>query len=565
MRENEQQTRHAVRTREPAASRMLLEAQQALTEGRWAQASHRFEAAVTTEETPEALEGLGAASWWLEDVPTVLASRERAYRLFRERGDHIGAGRVAVELGFDYAVFKAEMAVSNGWFLRAHRWLDDLDPVPEQVWLVLREAELAYHTASDMERTRRLAVDAKELAVRLGVLDLELMGLALEGLAMVGMGKVPEGMRRLDEATAAAVAGDMQDLKSVAATCCFMIFACERVGDVDRASQWCDQFMEFCRRMDMQPYLAFCRAHHASVLIARGRWNEAEDLLIRSRQELRARIAWSMTVHERLGELRRRQGRLEEADESFARAYPRPGGVLGAARVALNRSKLDVALDLAEGMLRRLPERDRVERVATLELLAWIRCASGDVAGAEKAVGELEAVAKIVGADGLVALARHVRGHVALAAADAEAATNYLQDALDLYERVRLPFEVAIVRMDRSRALRALGRTEAAVEQARRASDSLRSLGAELEAGRAEAVVRELRGTEAPTHGTGGLSPRETEVLKLLSRGLSNQEIADELVLSRHTVRRHISNILTKLAVPSRTAAVAYALERKLV
>ncbi len=174
-------------------------------------------------------------------------------------------------------------------------------------------------------------------------------------------------------------------------------------------------------------------------------------------------------------------------------------------------------------------------------------------------------MAKIVGADGLVALARHVRGHVALAAADAEAATNYLQDALDLYERVRLPFEVAIVRMDRSRALRALGRTEAAVEQARRASDSLRSLGAELEAGRAEAVVRELRGTEAPTHGTGGLSPRETEVLKLLSRGLSNQEIADELVLSRHTVRRHISNILTKLAVPSRTAAVAYALERKLV
>lgn len=110
----------------------------------------------------------------LEDAPTVLASRERAYRLFREQGDRLAAGRLATELGYDYAVFRAELAVSNGWLQRTHRFLDDLDPVPEQVWLALREAELAYHTEGDMERVRRLAVQAKELAGRLGLLDPEI-------------------------------------------------------------------------------------------------------------------------------------------------------------------------------------------------------------------------------------------------------------------------------------------------------------------------------------------------------------------------------------------------------
>jgi len=61
------------------------------------------------------------------------------------------------------------------------------------------------------------------------------------------------------------------------------------------------------------------------------------------------------------------------------------------------------------------------------------------------------------------------------------------------------------------------------------------------------------------------LTPREAEVLEVLTRGLSNQQIADELVVSRHTVRRHLSNIFTKLGVASRTAAVAHALERELV
>ncbi|CAN5877818.1 hypothetical protein BH23ACT12_BH23ACT12_11800 [soil metagenome] len=335
LRDSEHQAPHVGGLSTPPTA-TLVDAGRALDTGRWAEARHRFETALQEGETPEALEGLGAAAWWLDDAPTVLTSRGRAYRL-RQRGDDLGEGRMATELAFDHAVFKAEMAVSNGWFQRAHRLLDGLAAAPEQVWLALREAEIAYHTAGDMDHTKRLAVEARVLAARLGLLDLEMMGLALEGLALVGMGDVAEGMRNLDEATAVAVAGDMRDLKAVAATCCFMVFACERVRDVDRADQWCQQISDFCRRNDMAAYMAFCQAHQASVLTARGRWVEAEQQLSRCLEELRTWIGWSLTVFERLGELRRRQGRLAEADELFERAHPHPAGVLGTARTALDR------------------------------------------------------------------------------------------------------------------------------------------------------------------------------------------------------------------------------------
>lgn len=541
----------------------LVTAWNALDLGRWEHARGDFESALAIAETAEALEGLGAAAWWLEDVPLVLASRERAYRLFRGQDDRLGAGRMATELGFDYAVFKLEMAVSSGWFQLAHQLLDDQGGVAERVWLALREAELAYHTAGDMDQTRLLAMRAKELASGTGLRDLEMMSLALEGLALVGLGQMPAGMRLLDGATAAAVSGDMGDLKAVAATCCFMVFACERVRDVDRASQWCDQLMSFCRRNDMRAYLAFCRAHQASVLVERGRWAEADEQLASCREALRAHVAWSLTVFERLGELRRRQGRLAEAREEFARAFPHPGGVLGAARVAIDEGAFDVALDLAEKLLRRTPARDRVERVAALEVLVRARCAAGQVNAAEGSASELASVAEMVGTPCLLASASHCRGLVALASGDAARANDHLRDALDRYERAGLPYEASVVAIDRATALRAVDRTDAALTEARHALGVLRELGAIRQAERAETMVQELADAPEDASVAGVLSPRETQVLDLLAHGLSNQQIADELTLSRHTVRRHVSNVLTKLGVDSRTAAAAHAVEHK--
>ena len=86
----------------------------------------------------------------------------------------------------------------------------------------------------------------------------------------------------LDEATAAAVGGELEDPDAITTTCCALIDACKRVRDFNRAGQWCDQVKEFCERWSAQLTFAACRAHYADVLIWRGAWAEV-------RKEMRGR------------------------------------------------------------------------------------------------------------------------------------------------------------------------------------------------------------------------------------------------------------------------------------
>jgi DNA-binding NarL/FixJ family response regulator len=83
-------------------------------------------------------------------------------------------------------------------------------------------------------------------------------------------------------------------------------------------------------------------------------------------------------------------------------------------------------------------------------------------------------------------------------------------------------------------------------------------LGAEPDA----ATVRRLLRT--PGAIAGGLTAREVEVLRLLAAGKTNRDIAVELVISEHTVARHIQNIYAKIGVSSRAAATAFAFEHDL-
>ena len=535
----------------------------AVARAAWVEAREHFVGALDEVETPEALEGLGVAAWFLDDAPVVFDAREGAYRLYRERGDRQAAARIAAFLAMDYGLLRGEDAVSQGWFQRAERLLEGMGPTPEHGFLALQAGVMAIDAMNDTVAARQAATQVIEIGRTLEITDLEMTGLALEGIAMVSDGEVEEGMRRLDEATAAAIGGEMQDPLMIGLTSCYMMFACERVRDLDRAAQWCERVKEYCRRVGLRFLLSICRVHYASILITRGDWAGAEEELVPVVEEMvetMPGIAHDGII--RLADLRLRQGRMEEAEDLLSRADFHAFGQLGLASVALERADHAVAANKAERFLRQVPEENVTERAAGIEILVRARVALGDVAGAEAALVELRSVAESVGTPLLRAAANAAEGVVAVASKAHDRGRRLLEDAVDLYRREAAPYDEARARMDLAGSLAALGREEEAAPEAEKALISFQKVGALLDAERAENLVAELRqaaSTDDESGAPGSLTGREVEIMRLVADGLSNREIADRLVLSQHTVKRHVSNILTKLGVSSRAAAVAKA------
>src|SRR5918994_1926234 len=190
----------------------------------------------------------------------------------------------------------------------------------------------------DTATARQLGAQARELAGLLGAVDLQMLAQASLGLAIVCEGNIAEGMRLLDEATAAAVSGEMTDPDAIVTTCCYLISACERVRDHDRAAQWCARAIRLADRWSYRFMFAYCRTHYAGVLIWRGAWPEAE-------------------------------AELETATSELAATFPAMA---------------------AEGIAR-LAEH-RVERVDGLELLARAQAAHGDHGPAVRTMAELQAI-----------------------------------------------------------------------------------------------------------------------------------------------------------------------------
>ncbi|HEV2129023.1 MAG TPA: hypothetical protein VGR22_10430, partial [Thermomicrobiales bacterium] len=174
---------------------------------------------------------------------------------------------MAIELGLDFYVFRGDLAGAGGWLQRAHRLLDGIAPSPERGWLELWEAHIALLEHNDVAFAKRACSEILALAESLDVVDLEILALALSGLALVNEGRVDDGMRRLDEATTAALAGEMRDVDAVVTACCYHIYACEHVRDVPRAIAWCERAEDVSRRWSYRSMFAFCRCHYAAVLI----------------------------------------------------------------------------------------------------------------------------------------------------------------------------------------------------------------------------------------------------------------------------------------------------------
>jgi DNA-binding CsgD family transcriptional regulator len=527
----------------------------ALASGDWEDACAAFEEAIAATDSPDALDGLGRALWWLRDERGAVVQRERAYAGFRRDGDLRRAARVALWLAREYDIAFDNGAASRGWLARAERLLRDVAPGAEQGWLALVRSE----SARDAGTAAALAQEALDVALAADDADLELRALAQLGLAEVTLGAVDVGLGRLDEAMAGATSGEPADLETFADICCTLMLACERAGDSERPQQWSAVLDEFVRAHDHVTLLAFCRTCCADVYAANGRVDAAEVELEAAVRELDAAGQRSRCIppSARLAEIRVHQGRFDEAERLLE-------GLEGEAEAVQARVSLRLAQGNAEAagavLLRRIDELgwDNLVAAPLLAQLVQARIDEGHLDAATAAADALDRIGGVPGRERVVALAVASRGRIARAEGR-EDASELLLEAVNRFAALGSRLDAARTRLELARAL-ATGSPDVAVDIARHARTELDALGAVREADAAAALMRSLgaKGRAGP-RAVGLLSRRETEVLRLLGEGLTNREIAERLFISPKTAEHHVGRIYVKLGVRTRAEAAAYA------
>jgi len=306
------------------------------------------------------------------------------------------------------------------------------------------------------------------------------------------------------------------------------------------------------------PFHGICRVHRGEILCLRGAWEEAEAEIRTAGDELAAFKPRSAgEAFAALGELCRRRGDFAGAEEAFRRARelggdPQPGLAL----VRLAQGDATAASTALRGALADT-SRSPIERAQLLAAQVEAALTTGDVALAQDAVGELCSIAEGLDRPAAYARARLARGAVRLANNDLSSAMADLRAACAIWRDLGLPYEEAQTRLLIGAAAKELGDEEGATLEIQAACIGFERLGAGADLSRATAF---LDGAPRPA----GLTAREVDVLRLVAAGRTNREIAAELVISEHTVGRHVQNIFTKLGVSSRAAATAFAVEHHL-
>lgn len=526
----------------------------ALASGDWEGARVAFETALDDVSVPAAHEGLARALWWLHDTDGAIAEMERAYAAYRESKDVRRAAACALWLAREFSAAYGHDAVSGGWLARAEGLLLETGNLPEQGWLALCRAE----RADAPEDIRHHASEALEVARRLGDADLETAALIRQGYAEVASGSVEAGMSKVDEALAAATGGEVRGLETIGDVVCVGIAACELAADWQRIEQWGQAVQGWITSHENVAVLGFCYACCSEMFIASGEWEEADGMLAEGLGAMRAANLQARCVHPaaKLAELRIAQGRLEEAGQLLAGYEELAESTHALAALYLANGETAMAAAVLHRRLNAIGDNN-VLAAPFLSLLVEVQLGQGDPSAAGDTARRLEGVADASSLPRIDAMSRFARGRVAAATGD-PAAPDILGAAIAAFASQHLPLDAARARLDFARAIEG-AQPEVAVGEARTALTEFERLGAPREADAAAAFLRE-RGVAGRTgpKGLELLSRREREVLGLLGEGLTNAEIAARLFISTKTAGNHVSNVLAKLSLRSRTEAAAY-------
>lgn len=537
------------------AANLLDSGRAAYTERSWAEAHALLSEADRGEAlgSPD-LDLLAVCAYMIGREDEYLALLERNHDARLAAGDLIGAWRCAFWLGVGLAR-RGDVGAAGGWLGRAQRMLDGEAENPVERAYMRLPVCFERQARGDWESAARLAEEATASAARHGDADLLALAGHEQGHILIRLGRTREGLALLDEAMLAADRGALSPIVT-GIVYCGVIIACREAHEVVRAREWTAALSSWCDgQPEMVAFTGRCRIHRAEILQLEGAWGdaliEAERGVERSLQAQNPAAAGEASY--RSGELHRLRGDLEEAERAFSAASshgyePQPG--LALLRVAQGRTQA-----AAQTIGRLLKEVEgSAPRAAVMPAYVEIMLALGNLQAAREGCEELEALAEAFGSAALLAQSAFARGSLLLAANDPQAALPRLRRAARAWVDLGAPYEAARARELIGLACRALDDREAAAFEIGAARETFDRLGAQADARRAGAWVAEA--DDANRH---GLTAREIEVLQRVAAGERNREIADALVISEHTVARHMQNIYAKLGVSSRTAAAAFA------
>ena len=506
----------------------------------------------------EDLERLAIATYLVGKYAESMEISRRAYRDSLRAGDVGRAVRSAFWVAVEH-LGRGEMAPAAGWLARAERLVAEGDSERVEAGYLLVAGAARSSAIGDVEAALSTYQRAAEIGKGFADPDLFVLAQVGVGESLVGLGEIDRGIGLLDEVMIDVTSGEVSPV-IVGIAYCSVIAACHQVFDVRRAQEWTAALDSWC---ESQPQLVHfrgqCLLNRAELQQFHGAWDHAAAEAREATERLAQPDLSLADAMYQTAELHRLRGEFADAEAAYRRASrlgrrPEPGIAL----LRMAQGQHEVA---AATMTRAIDEAAGIfARARLLEPLIEVLLANGSTAAARLAANEMVQIASEVGAPVVTAMAERAHGAVLLAEGDPRAALAALRPSWTAWQALDAPYEAARTRVLVGLACRALDDADAATLELDAAADTFRGLGARPDLARVEALLHRPAARPA-----GGLTARETEVLRLVASGMTNREVAANLFISERTVARHVSNIFDKLGVPSRAAATAYAYEHDLI